>query len=729
VNNPDPSPQATQPTPGPAAPAAAPSPLRLAKIRDGHRDRLAVVYIRQSTPQQVFENRESRERQYALAGYAVTLGWPRARVVVMDEDQGHSGTSAADRAGFHRLLAEVTMGHVGLVLGLEMSRLARSNKDWHQLLEVCALCGTLLADQDGVYDPRDCNDRLLLGLKGTMSEFELVTMRNRLERGKLNKAERGALFLSVPAGYLKLPTGEVVQDPDEQVRAAVALVFDKFDELGSCRAVFDYLIRHHVRLGGRARCGPQRGQLEWRRPTLRTLALMLHHPIYAGAYAYGRRARDPRRCRPGSRAAPRWLPMDQWKVLRRDALPAYISWDRYLGNLRRLEANRQAPDARGTARRGTALLAGLVVCGTCGLRLRPRYRRADQGYYSCPRHQERGTPQVCYGVTAAVVDAVVAAQVLRALEPAALELSLQAAQDIQTERERLDRHWQQQLERARYEAERARRQYDAAEPENRLVARTLEQRWEEALRRQRQLQEEYDRFRGTQPPGLTETERTRVRALAADLPGLWHAAGTTPADRKEIVRCLVDRVVVQVRQHSEQVGVTIHWKGGFTSDHQAVRPVKRYAQLEGYEQLRELIVRLRREGHSAAGIAERLNAAGYRTPKKRRAFSPELVRTLLSRRGLAAGETYGGQLGPSEWRLRDLAAELRMPADKLRDWAARGWLHCRRTPAQDLCIAWADREELQRLRKLRKHSRRGARGYPAELTTPKPRKTNGAGRA
>ena len=268
---------------------------RSTKIRDRHLDRLAIVYVRQSSPQQVIEHKESRERQYALADTAVALGWTRDRVHVIDDDQGQSGRTATSRLGFQRLLAEVTMDHVGLVLGLEMSRLSRSSKDWHHLLEVCALFGTLLADQDGVYDPHDSNDRLLLGLKGTMSEFELCTMRNRLDRGKLNKAARGELFFKVPCGYVKLPSGELAMDPDEQARDVVRSVFDKFDELGSIHAVFRDLLSHGIRLGMRARMAPRRGQLEWRRPSLATLTQMLHNPIYAGAYVYGRRPCDARR--------------------------------------------------------------------------------------------------------------------------------------------------------------------------------------------------------------------------------------------------------------------------------------------------------------------------------------------------------------------------------------------------------------------------------------------------
>jgi DNA invertase Pin-like site-specific DNA recombinase len=703
------------------APAARPAPFRSAKIDNRHLERLAIVYVRQSSPQQILEHRESRERQYALADYAVTLGWPKDRIVVIDDDQGHSGTTAEGRDGFHRLLAEVTMDHVGLVLGLEMSRLARSNKDWHHLLEVCAVFGTLLADQDGVYDPRDSNDRLLLGLKGTMSEFELVTMRNRLERGKLHKAERGELFLAVPAGYVKLPSGEVTQDPDEQVRAIIALIFDKFDELGSIYAVFRYLIGNNLRIGGRVRSGPQRGQLEWRRPALPTLWQLLHHPIYAGAYAYGRRLVDPKRRGSGKNAAKWWVPLERWKVLKRDVLPAYISWERYQANLQRLAQNRSGPTALGTARRGTALLSGLIVCGSCGLRLQTSYRTVRKGYYGCSRHLQRGTEQTCYGVSAAVVDEAVAAQVLRALQPAALALSLKATQDIQKERERLAQHWQQQLERAQYEVERTRRQYDAVEPENRLVARTLEQRWEESLRRQQQLQEDQERFVRAQPPALTAAERAQVLALASDLPALWQAAGTTAADRKEIVRCLVERVVVQVRPASNHVGVTIHWHGGFTSERQVVRPVRCYEQMDDFKTLMSRLEELRAEGYSATAIAAKLNEEGFCPPRRCGPFGKELVRQLLWRRGLANEKAAADQRTPQEWWLADLGRTLGVPVSKLRDWILRGWLHGRQTATQGLWIAWADRDELKRLRKLKARSARGVVTYPEQLTTPKKR--------
>jgi DNA invertase Pin-like site-specific DNA recombinase len=310
-------------------PPGQPRALRSPKILDLHLDRLAIVYVRQSDPQKVLNHRESRERQYALVDHAAALGWPKDRIVIIDDDQGQSGRTAERRGGFQRLLAEVTMEHVGLILGIEMSRIARNNRDWHNPLEMCAIFGTILADEDGVYDPQDSNDRLLLGLKGTISEFELFTMRNRLERGRLNKARRCELFSSVPTGYVKLSSGRVEMDPDEQVREVIRLIFDKYDEIGTVWGVFHYLVRHNIRLGIRPLQGPNRGNLEWRRPNLTTVFQVIRHPIYAGAYTHGRRPKRRPRTATGERtSAGNWVPMDQWKVLERDRLPAYITWER-----------------------------------------------------------------------------------------------------------------------------------------------------------------------------------------------------------------------------------------------------------------------------------------------------------------------------------------------------------------------------------------------------------------
>jgi DNA invertase Pin-like site-specific DNA recombinase len=599
-------------------------------IRDRHLSKLAIVYVRQSSTQQIFDHQESRERQYALAEYAATLGWPRERILVIDEDQGRSGRSVEHRPGFQRLLAEVSLDHVGLVLGLELSRLSRSSKDWYHLLEVCAVFGTLLADQDGIYDANDSNDRLLLGLKGTMSEMELSTMRNRLERGKLHKAERGELILSVPCGYLKLPHGEVVLDPDEQVRSTVQLIFDKFAELGSYGQVYRYLRRQQIRIGCRIQHGARRGELCWRPVTRALLDRMLHHPIYAGAYAYGRRRVDRKRtAASGGKVRMKSQPMSEWLAFQRDRFPAYISWEQYQANQQRLRDNRSWAETPGVPRSGAALVAGVLVCGACGRRMYANYRNKARPYYVCMRRKLEGSD--CGGLGAAALDELVSQQVLRALEPASLDLSLQALEHVQHERQRLHQHWQQRLERAAQDAERAERQYHAVEPENRLVARSLEQRWEQTLRAQRELQEDYDRFLQDQPRQLSVDETARIQALASDIPALWHARETSAAERKEIVRLLVERVVVHVRPDSEQTEVVISWRGGVTTTHSIVRSVSRYESLQNYPQMLARIQQLRDSGLTIKEVARQLNAEGYRTPHSRKGYTSTSVRKLLSR--------------------------------------------------------------------------------------------------
>jgi DNA invertase Pin-like site-specific DNA recombinase len=591
--------------------ARAPLPSRTsAKIRDTHLDKLAIVYVRQSSPQQVVENRESTARQYALVDFAKALGWPGERVLLIDEDQGQSGSRAENRGGFQRLLAEVTLDHVGLVLSLEMSRLARSCKDWHHLLEACAIFGSLLADQDGVYDPQDANDRLLLGLKGTMSEVELHTMRNRLERGRLNKAQRGELFYMVPMGYVILPSGQVALDPDEQARSVMGLVFEKFEEIGSLYGLMHYLVRHGVHLPIRACKGPNKGELEWHQPRVPTLAVVFHNPIYAGAYAYGRRPDNAKAKYSGAKTRRgTWKPMSEWKVLLKDRLPAYITWDRYLKNQEQLRQNQSRYATSGAPRQGQALLGGIIVCGHCSRRMSVNYPSRYAAAYGCNKHLLEARERTCYGLRSAGPDDLVTQQVLRALEPAALELSLRAAEDVEQDRARLDKQWQQRLQRAHYDVDLAQRRYQVVDPANRMVAASLEKQWEEALQNERQLQEEYDRFLSQSPPRLNERERTTIQTLARDIPTLWRAPATTNSDRKQIIRLLVERVVVHVQCDSECVLATIHWKGGYQSRHEFTRAVAHYGQLHDFDQLIQRVLDLRGAGRTASEIADVLNQA------------------------------------------------------------------------------------------------------------------------
>ncbi|WP_226900764.1 recombinase family protein, partial [Nonomuraea phyllanthi] len=500
---------------------------------------MAVVYVRQSTRRQVLEHTESARVQYALVDRAVALGWAASRVKVIDADLGMSGASAQGRPGFAELVSEVGLGHVGIVLGVEVSRLARSGRDWYQLMELCALAGTLLGDSDGIYDPAQYNDRLLLGLKGTMSEAELHLIKQRMAAGRLAKAQRGELFFSVPTGYVLRPSGEVVKDPDEQVQSVITLIFELFDELGTINAVLAYLVEHRIQLGIRLREGPDQGELVWRRPNRMTLTNILHNPIYAGIYTYGRSGVDHRRKVPGRPSTGRVVvPMEQWEVVLPDLLPAYISQQQYRRNLERMAANRARADTAGAARDGRALLSGLIRCGRCGHRMFVQYhRRGDDSLhnYVCVReYADHGGPR-CQQLAGPCVDAHVTEQMLQMIAPAALQVSLHAAEQIEAERTRLEKLWQQRLERAAYAADRARRQYQLAEPENRLVVRQLERDWEQALAELESLREDHDRFLATQPLLLSAAEREQIRELAADLPALWHAESTSNADRKQLL--------------------------------------------------------------------------------------------------------------------------------------------------------------------------------------------------
>jgi DNA invertase Pin-like site-specific DNA recombinase len=692
------------------------------KIRDLHLNRLAMVYVRQSTPQQVLENRESRERQYALAQFAQRLGWPAERVVVIDDDQGQSGKTADNRSGFQRLMTEVSLNHVGMVLGLELSRLSRSNKDWHQLIDVCGIFNSLLCDQDAIYDPLDSNDRLLLGMRGAMSEYELVTLRNRLLRGSRNKAERGELFLHVPLGYLKTTTGEIIQEPDEQARGMIQLVFDTFNKLGSAYAVFRYLVVNNLQLGFRRRGGGRSGELEWRSASPTRVLWILRHPIYAGAYAYGLHRAGKKNPMTGRSEGAKWfVPPEELPVLIQGLLPAYISWDQYLANQRRLQQNRSLHSSRGVPRRGAALLPGLVVCGKCGHHMSTRYKVDKRPSYYCGDFARWALVEPCGHIAAATLDDLVAREVLRALQPAALELSLHAMENIEQERTRVHAQWRLKLERAQHEVDRAERQYHSVEPENRLVARTLEARWEDALQQQRQVEEDYHRFLAQLPVTLSATDRERIRKLSQSVDTLWQAAGTSPQDRKEIIRCLVERVVVVADKASEDTEVTIVWQGGLATRHPIARPVGSYAQLKDYRRLTQRITELHRAGLHLAQIAEKLNEEGFVPARRRGVFTETGIGTLLRDLGLVGELFRADLLGKDEWWIPDLARQLGVIPQKIHYWIKQSWIHARRTPTGKHLIVWADREEVRRLHRLAKHKSSWIAARNPDLVIPKKR--------
>jgi DNA invertase Pin-like site-specific DNA recombinase/transposase-like protein len=704
-------------------PATATFGLRsTSKIRDRHFDRLAMVYVRQSSPQQVLENRESRERQYALAQFAQRLGWAPERVVIVDEDQGQSGKSADNRAGFQRLMTEVSLNHVGIVLGLELSRLSRSNKDWHHLIDVCGIFNTLLCDQDGIYDASDGNDRLLLGMKGAMSEFELITLRNRLLGGSRNKAERGELFLSVPLGYLKAPSGEIVQEPDEQARGMIQLVFDKFGELGSAYAVFRYLIVNDLKLGFRRQRGGRIGELEWRPASPNRILSILRHPIYAGAYAYGLHRAGTNNPSTGHLEGGKWfVPPEELPVLLHDRLPAYISWDRYLANQERLKQNRSLHGTTGVPKRGAALLQGLVVCGKCGYHMATHYNTDKRPSYYCGENSRSPLDEYCGYVSSATLDDLVAREVLRALEPATLDLSLRAIENVEQERKRLHDQWRQTLERAQQEVARAERQYQAVEPENRLVARTLEARWEDALKKLRQAEEDYHRFLLRLPATLNVTERRRIQSLSKSVAALWNAPGTSSLDRKQIIRCIVDRVIVVVDKTTEFNEVTIVWQGGVSTKHQVARPVGKYEQLRDYRLLTERVTQLHDQGLHLAQIAKRLNDEGFVPPRRRGVFTEAAIGEFIRNLGLVSELFRADLVAKDEWWIPDLAGNLGVIPQKIHYWVRQAWVHSRRTPSGKHLIVWADKNEIRRLRRLAKQKNSWIAVRHPELVIPKAR--------
>ncbi|WP_461090388.1 recombinase family protein [Streptomyces incanus] len=685
------------------------------KVRPWQRDRLAVIYVRQSTPQQVLDHAESTRLQYGLTQRAVDLGWAPSRVLVIDEDLGHSASGLQDRPGFQRLVTEIGLDHVGLVLGSDMSRLARSGRDWYQLVELCALSGAVLADIDGVYDPAEYNDRMLLGLKGTISEAELHLIKQRMWNGRIGKARRGELAVPLPVGYWRLPDGEVVFDPDEQAQAVVRLVFDLFDELATINAVLRFLVDHGIQLGIRVRAGPERGRLVWHRPSRIVIQNMLRHPAYAGVYVYGRSRTDPRRRRPGRPFTGRVrTPREDWPVYLPGVLPAYISIERHERNLARIEANRARSQSMGALRDGPALLTGLVFCGRCGTRMVVRYQHGEgtglRPAYECSRAKTDYGDELCQQLSGTCVDRYVAGLLLAAMAPAALEVSLQAAEQAQARREDVDRIWRQRLERADYAAGRARRQYQLAEPENRLVVRELEKDWERVLAERQRLTEEYDRFAAARPRVLTAAEREQIRALAADLPALWRAPTTTDADRKQLIRHLVEKVHLTVIGDSERVTVQVTWAGGHCTRGELARPVARLAQLSYYPQLAARARALAAAGHSAPAIAKILNAEGFRPPKRREHFGTQGVRRLLQELGCVSRQEQNlrrkaPSLGPHQWWPTDLAREIGVPRVTLFGWIKRGWVTAHQQhDSRRSWVVQAGPAEVERLRRLHQQS-------------------------
>jgi DNA invertase Pin-like site-specific DNA recombinase len=653
------------------------------KIKPSHLDRRAVVYPRQSMLRQLHEHPESTSRQYALQQRAVDLGWPRERVELIDEDLGQSATSAQWRPGFKRLAEDVAHGRVGAIFALEVSRLARSSADWYRLLELCALADVLLVDEQTVYTPRDDNDRLLLGLKGTMSEAEQTWMRLRLQGGKLNKARRGELFFPPPTGYAwDEATRRFHLDPDEHVQRVVRLVFERFRLDGSAYAVMRYFADQGLKMPVRD-LGTR--ELRWVPPRHSLILGMLHNPAYAGAYVFGRR--EERMALVNGQLRRRRvtrLSQEDWKTCLRDHHSAYISWEEFMANQRKLHDNRThpaSPDQRGAAREGHALLQGLLLCGKCGHRMATRYqgtlRRAQYECRTPTRY--RGEGHVCWTVSAQAIDEAVANLFLQAVQPSEIALGLEVVREAERQTVEIDRQWKLRLDRAQYEARLAERRYKAVDPDNRVVARTLEHDWNDKLQEVEALEREYQDVQRRNKVNLTDEDRARILSLTKDLSQVWNAESTTHAERKNLLRMLVREVTLSpIDIPQRQTRVQLLWKTGAVSDFTVPRPSHLAARATSSEAL-ALIQQLVGGQKDDAAIADELNHRGLRTGDNKH-WSRVSVRWIRWRGGIRRPRTpppavrQPDQRSDGLYSIHGVATRFNVTEHIVRYWIEKGWL-------------------------------------------------------
>jgi DNA invertase Pin-like site-specific DNA recombinase len=639
------------------------------KISKDHLDRDAFLYVRQSTIRQVFENTESTKRQYALRERARALGWPRERIHVIDCDQGQSGSSVADREGFQALTAEVGMGRAGIILSLEVSRLARNCSDWHRLLEICALTGTLILDEEGIYDPSDFNDRLLLGLKGTMSEAELFFLRSRLRGGILNKARRGELHFRLPIGFVYGEDGTVRLDPDKQVQDTIRLFFETFRRTRSVLAVVRHINRNRIPFPRRAQAGPGKGEVYWGTLCYGRALHLLHNPRYTGAYCYGR-TRRRRGGRPEQRER---LAREDWLVFLPEAHEGYISWNEYEENQRLIATNGQRLGKEresGPAREGSALLQGLVMCGRCGRRMKVRYhqRRGEEvPTYVCQYEVEHRGGEICQSIAGYGVDAAIGELLVELVTPVALEAAVAVRAELCARREEAASLRRQAVERARYEAELARRRYMRVDPDNRLVADEIEAEWNAKLRLFRSAQEECELREKEESAALDSEATQRVMALATDFPRLWADPATAQIERKRMVRLLIEDDALT---KNKNIAVQVRFTGGATREFEVPAPQRLPDQRRTPPAVVQEVDKLL-EKHTDLEIVELLNKKGLRTGMGKE-FTLSAVRRVRMTYGLKTQLQRlhaRGLLTP-----REMAEVLGIDISTVHRWRSRGKL-------------------------------------------------------
>jgi DNA invertase Pin-like site-specific DNA recombinase len=595
------------------------------KVTAEHLKRAAYLYVRQSTLRQVLENTESTQRQYALRRRALTLGWSEERITVIDHDQGQSGASTVDREGFQRLVAEVGLGKAGIVMGLEVSRLARNCADWHRLLEICALTQTLILDEDGLYDPGHFNDRLLLGLKGTMSEAELHVLKARLLGGILSKAQRAELKLPLPVGLVYDEEQRVVLDPDQQVQQSLRHLFATFARTGTAWGTVQSFRREGVKFPRRGQAGA--GELVWCDLTQAIALATLHNPRYAGAFCFGR-------TRSWTDADGKWhcqhLPQQQWRFLKKDAHPGYLSWEDFEAHQQQLLANQQAHGGgerkAGAAREGPALLQGLVLCGKCGQSMTLRYHHRQGRLtpdYVCARTAVEQAQRVCQSIPGSGVDEAIGKLLVESVTPLALEVALKVQEELQARLDEADCLRQQHVQRAQYEADHARVRYMRVDPNNRLVADTLETQWNDKLRLLTQAKEECEKQRRLDMQRLTAEQKAMVLALASDFPKMWNDPKTPDRDRKRMARLLLEDVTLRREQ---AVIVQVRFKGGATRELRLPLPKRPWELTRTKSEIVATVDQLLEE-HTGAEAAQLLNQREWRSGKGC-VFTPRIIHRL-----------------------------------------------------------------------------------------------------
>jgi len=667
------------------------------KIQAEHLSRLAIIYIRQSTPTQLIHHKESTERQYALQEKALSLGWTPDLIRIIDEDLGISGSGRVQRYGFQKLVTQVSFGEVGAIFGLEISRLARSSADLHRLIELCGLFNTIVVDEDGIYNLKDFNDRLLLGLKGTMSEVELHFLRARMLGGKMNKAKKGELKFPLPVGYVYDSVGKVVFDPNQEVQTAINNVFHIFQVSGSAYGVVKYFAQNSLKFPKRAYGGNWDGQLVWGTLSHSRVLGMLYNPSYAGAYVFGR-YHDQKSVNQQGLFIHHMikLPKDKWEVFIPDHHQKYISWEVYESNLMLLHDNRTNLECSGASREGAALLQGLVMCGKCGRRMSIRYtgNGGISPKYECKwRWEHEKTKSTCTTVPTGSIDQAISAKLLQAVQPAELELSLQVMEKLLVEEDVADKAWKLSIERANYEVKRAERQYQNVEPENRLVARSLESNWNEKLLDLAKLQEECEQYLLQRSWRPTEQDKVDILSMAKELPRIWNSQTTTPKEKKRILRTLIEDITVFAEAKESRIRLGIRWKSQFCEEIYAEKPLPKSMTRKHTQKTVETIRDLS-SNMTDLQIANHLNEIGMRTSEGR-LFTVASIKWIRYVHKIKSIQRTEGSLS-----VKEVAEELNVSVGIVYYWISHGILE-----AKKIAPGWPweikmDKHTKQRLKEI-----------------------------